>query len=465
MVPRILIAGTESGSGKTSLAMAIVSALVRRGFKVQTFKTGPDFLDPTYLAAASGRPCYNLDGWMCGREYVERLFARSTAGADCAVIEGVMGLFDGAGPSGLAGSSAEIAAWLRAPVILVANAHGMARSYAALVSGFTSFDKTVTVIGSIANHCGSPHHVAILNTALKTSGLPTLMGAVPRGGLPAVESRHLGLVTADPLTNCGPSVLDAFAESAERHLSVDALIHAMKEAPDIDISIKDCDHSPMAGIRLGVARDAAFHFYYQDLFDELRRRGCEIAWFSPLQDKELPQGIDGLYIGGGYPEVFAEALSANRAMIGAIRRYVETGRPAYAECGGLMYLSRGVMLLDGSRRPLCGVVPAETRMLGRLRRLGYAEATLVEDSLWGNAGDVLRGHEFHYSELVSDPAGSDGWSTVYSRAGRSDAIESPEGFQRGNVLTSYLHIHLASHPKSINRFISQCIKARPHAVA
>src|SRR3990172_307832 len=235
MIPRILIAGTESGSGKTSLAMAIVSALVRRGLTVQTFKIGPDFLDPTYLAAASGRPCYNLDGWMCGREYVERLFARSIAGADCAVIEGVMGLFDGADPSGPAGCSAEIAAWLRAPVILVANAHGMARRFAAFVSGFTFFDKTATVIGAIANHCGSPRHAAILDTALKTAGLPPLMGAVPRDGLPAVESRHLGLVTADPLTNCGPSVLNAFAESAEQHLSIDTLIRAMKEAPDLDV--------------------------------------------------------------------------------------------------------------------------------------------------------------------------------------------------------------------------------------
>jgi len=464
MIPRILIAGTESGSGKTSLAMAIISALIRRGLTVQTFKIGPDFLDPTYLAAASGRPCYNLDGWMCGREYVERLYARSIAGADCAVIEGVMGLFDGADPSGLAGCSAEIAAWLQAPIILVANAHGMARSFAALVSGFKYFDKAVTVIGVIANHCGSSHHAAILNTALKTASLPPLMGAVPRGGLPMVESRHLGLVTADPLTNCGSSVLDAFAEGAERYLSIDTLLQAMKEAPDLDISIMDCDHFPMGNIRLGVPRDAAFHFYYSDLFDELRQRGCEIAWFSPLRDEELPQGIDGLYIGGGYPEEFAEALSANQTMIGNIRRYVETGRPLYAECGGLIYLSRAVTLLNGSRHPLCGVLPAETRMLGRLRRLGYTEVTLIDDSLWGKAGDVLRGHEFHYSELVSDPTGTDGWSTVYNRAAGFNTIENPEGFQRGRVLASYIHMHLASHPKSINRFILQCIQARSEAV-
>lgn len=464
MIPRILIAGTESGSGKTSITTAVVSALVRRGLTVQTFKVGPDFLDPTYLAAASGRPCYNLDGWMCGREYAERLFARAVTGADCAVIEGVMGLFDGADASGTAGSSAEIASWLRAPVILVANAHGMARSYAALVAGFMAFDKTITVVGSIANHCGSERHSAMLSAALNSAGLPPLMGAVPRGGLPAVESRHLGLVTADPQKNCSAYVLDAFAESAERHCSLDSILRAMKGAPDLDFPLPEaaCATTP---VRLGVARDAAFHFYYHDLFDELRRRGCEIVWFSPLRDEELPQGIDGLYIGGGYPEVFAEALSANHAMLGAVSSYAETGRPVYAECGGLMYLSKGIALLDGSRHPLCGVLPAEARMLDRLRRLGYSEITLEADSLWGNAGDVLRGHEFHYSELLSDPAGSGGWSAVYRRNGRSGSTGCPEGFQRGRVLASYVHMHLAGNPRAIDRFIAQCVQARSCAVA
>jgi cobyrinic acid a,c-diamide synthase len=457
-LPRIVIAGVQSGVGKTVLTLSIVARLTRRGLKVQTFKVGPDFLDPTHLAIASGRPCYNLDGWMCGRDHVERLFARVTRDADLAVIEGVMGLFDGAEPSGLEGSSAEIAAWLAAPVLLVVNTHGMVGSLAALVAGYAGFEEAVSVDGVIANFCGSERHQALLAESLKSAGLPPLVGAIPRGGLPELRSRHLGLVSADPSENLTPAILDALAEAAERFLSLDEILRLARQAPSLALPLPEWDSAPER-IRLGVAYDQAFHFYYQDLFDELRRWGCVIVPFSPLRDACLPGGIDGLYLGGGYPEEFAEALSANESMLESIRRFARSGRPLYAECGGLIYLSRAVTTREGRRYPLLGLLPAETRMLDRRKFLGYAEITLKEDSLWGKAGDRLRGHEFHYSELLSDPAGQGGWFPVYRFQGHRHGAQREEGFQQGGLLASYVHLHLASRPQALGRFVEICARS------
>lgn len=454
-VPRILIGGVQSGVGKTALTLSIVAGLKRRGLKVQTFKAGPDFLDPTHLAMASGRPCYNLDGWMGGRDHVERLFARVTRDADLAVIEGVMGLFDGAEPRGLEGSSAEIADWLQAPVLLVVNAHGMARSLAALVAGYAGFEKAVRVDGVIANFCGSERHQALLAESLAAAGLPPLVGAIPRGGLPEMRSRHLGLVSADPSENLTPAILDALADAAERLLSLDEILRLARQAPSLSLPLPEWDPVPER-IRLGVAHDQAFHFYYQDLFDELGRRGCALVRFSPLRDACLPQGIDGLYLGGGYPEEFAAALSANGGMLESIRRFAASGRPLYAECGGLIYLCRAITTKEGKKYPLLGLLPAEARMLDRRKFLGYVEVTLKEDSLWGKAGDMLRGHEFHYSELLSDPAGQGGWSPAYHLQRRRHGSQAEEGFQHGRMLASYVHLHLASRPEAMGRFIEMC---------
>jgi cobyrinic acid a,c-diamide synthase len=452
----------QSGVGKTALTLSIVAGLTRRGLKVQTFKVGPDFLDPTHLAMASGRPCYNLDGWMCGRAHVERLFARVTRDADLAVIEGVMGLFDGVEPSSTEGSSAEITAWLQAPVLLVVNAHGMAHSLAALVAGYAGFEKAVRVEGVIANFCGSVHHQALLAESLAAAGLPPLVGAIPRGGLPEMRSRHLGLVTADPSENLTPAILDALAGAAERFLSLDQVLRLARQAPSLSLPLLEEDRVPER-VRLGVAHDQAFHFYYQDLFDELGRRGCAVVRFSPLRDARLPQGIDGLYLGGGYPEEFAVALSANGSMLESIRRFAASGRPVYAECGGLIYLSQAITTKEGRRYPLLGLLPAEARMLDRRKFLGYVEVTLTEDSLWGRAGDRLRGHEFHYSELLSDPAGQGGWTPAYRLQRRRQGSEAEEGFQQGGILASYVHLHLASRPEAVGRFIELCARsgARP----
>jgi len=453
--PTLVIAGTHSGSGKTSLALALTRALTRRGLAVQTFKVGPDFLDPTYLALASGRPCYNLDGWMAGREHVCRLFERAAADADVALVEGVMGLFDGADTAGPEGSTAEIARWLDAPILLVANVHGMARSLAALVRGFATFEPDLRIRGVVANHCGSERHAEWLADTLQAAGLPPLVGAIPRGAFPQLASRHLGLVTADERF-LPEAVLDSLANALEQHLSLETLFPGWVEEKATTPSPATGETGFPARLRIGAARDAAFHFYYQDLFDTLATAGCETVFFSPLSDRRLPEGISGLYLGGGYPEAHASALAANGEILAAIREYAASGKPLYAECGGLMYLSRGLLEAGGRFHPFLGILPARTRMLDGKKALGYVEITLTADSLWGRYGDLFRGHEFHYSELIDDPVADPAWRTVYAlRRRRSEAAEA-EGFQKEAILASYTHLYYASLPAAIDHFIAHC---------
>ena len=452
--PRIVIGGTESGAGKTSLTLALVAALRRRGTRVQTFKVGPDFLDPSYLSIASGRPCYNLDGWMMGRDYVEKLVARTTADADIAVIEGVMGLFDGASHDSLEGSTAEIAAWLRAPVILVADVYGVARSLAPVVKGFASFERHVRVAGVIANRCGSVRHGIMLAEALRASRLPPMVAAIPQGALPALPERHLGLVTADS-RNLPPQALDELADAFEHHSTLGEIVNMARSAPFLYVEAPE--RKGIEGrARLGVACDAAFHFYYRDVLDELEDRGCTLVRFSPVADRALPEGLDALYLGGGYPEEEAAELSANGPMLASVRDFAASGRPVYAECGGLMYLCREMETVDGRRHPMAGILPAATKMHRGLQALAYVDVTLKEDSLWGLAGESVRGHEFHHSSLTSNPAGVEGWRSVYRM--RTLRAEAPveEGFQKGNVLASYAHLHLASRPRALERFIASC---------
>jgi len=460
--PRIVIAGTHSGVGKTSLTLAFVAALRKRGYRVQTFKAGPDFLDPSYLAVASGRPCYNLDGWMTDRNYVCRLFARAAKNADIAVIEGVMGLFDGADPADSTGSTAEIAAWLNAPALLIVDAHGASRSLAATVKGYADFEKDVHVACVLANRSGSERHKTWLADSLAAAQLPPLIGAIPRDVLSGLPSRHLGLVSADA-GNVSQALLDNYADAVERYASVDEFLHIARSAPPLNINTfsNNRDMSPACEggnqrVTIGVARDAAFHFYYQDMFDELAALGCDLYFFSPVADNRLPGDLDALYIGGGYPEEQAAELSANKAMLADIREFATSGRSIYAECGGLMYLCSALKKQDGVAFPMADVIPATTRMLDKKKSLGYAEVTLNSNSLWGLKGTKLRGHEFHYSELTSDPAIADGWNAVYEVKRRRMPETAGEGFQKGRILASYVHLHLAARPEALRHFISLC---------
>ncbi len=455
-IPRIVIAGTQSGTGKTSLSLALVLSLKRKGLRIQTYKIGPDFLDPSYLTLASGRPCYNLDGWMTEKEYVLELFRRTAKDVDIAVIEGVMGLFDGSDPGSSEGSTAEMARWLDAPVLMVVNVHGMARSLSAVVKGCVEFERDLKIAGVIANHSGSDQHKDWLSQSLRSASLPPLLGAIPRGGFPTLPSRHLGLVTADSQI-LSPGILEGLAEASEQYISVDATLEIARQAAPLSITEPARDAKPrLKRVSLGVAYDRAFHFYYPDNLDELKARGCDLVFFSPLEDKKLPEEIDALYIGGGYPEEYAEPLAENREMQEAVRQFARRGLPLYAECGGLMYLTQGIETTQGRRCPMVGLLPVWSRMLNRLKSLGYVEVTLTSNSLWGKRGAVLRGHEFHYSELVGSPQEDPLWTPVYRIKRHRPGGILIEGYQQKRVLASYVHLHWASQSRSAETFINQC---------
>ncbi len=444
-VPAVLIGAASSGTGKTTLSLALTRALTRRGLRVQTFKVGPDFLDPTHLALASGRPCYNLDGWMCGTAYVRALFAQKTADADVAVIEGVMGLFDGASPDSIEGSSAEVARLLDVPVLLVANVRGMSRSLAALVRGFADFEPGVRLAGVIANHCGSERHADLLCTALQSAGLPPLLGAIPTDAFPSLASRHLGLVAAesDTLT---PAILDQLADTLEKHTNLHTLLAPSPRPSPLPL--------PSPSLRIGIARDAAFFFYYPDNLEALEAQGVCLVPFSPLTDPALPSDLDGIYLGGGYPELHAGSLSANHTMLASLRDFATHGGTVFAECGGLMLLARSVETVEGVVYPMAGILPVRTRMRPRRQVLGYVEVMLTADGHWGREGTLLRGHEFHYSEII-DPAAAaaEGWQPAYECRYRRSEKPGEGGLRRGRILAGYPHLQFASHPEQVSAFI------------
>jgi cobyrinic acid a,c-diamide synthase len=344
--------------------------------------------------------------------------------------------------------------------LLVTHVHGLARSIAALVKGYATFDPDVHVAGVVANRCGSQRHGEWLAESLAAFDLPPVLAAIPRGAFPDLPSRHLGLVTADA-RSFSPEILNVLGETLERYGQVDRILEMANHAPALVVEpVASNRLESNAKVRIGIAYDEAFHFYYQDNLDSLEAHGCELVRFSPLTDRSLPEKLDGMYIGGGYPEEHANALSENCSMMDEVRTYSASGRPLYAECGGLMYLAQGIECLDGSRVPLVGLLPFWTRMLGRLKSLGYVEFTLSEDSLFGRAGDLLRGHEFHYSELIGEALFDNGWQDVYRGQRRRSASIMREGFQRGRTLASYVHVHFASRPHAVESFVSNCINAR-----
>ena len=449
----LVIAGTSSGVGKTSLTLGLARALTRRSLRVQPYKVGPDFLDPTYLARATGRTCYNLDGWMTDREYVEYLFDRHTDDANLALIEGVMGMFDGADPASLAGSTAEIAAWLDVPVLLIVDAHGLSRSLAAIVKGFAEFEPGIRIVGVLANRIGSPRHRTWLADALEGASLPPLLGAVPRDAFTPLESRYLGLATADE-DSLSEARIEQLADACEQHVDMER-IALFASAPTSEAgSSSSTPGKP--GLRIAVAHDAAFHFTYPDNLEALTMQGAELVRFSPLTDEQLPSRIHGLYLPGGYPELHAKTLSSNRSLLADIRRFAESGGCIHAECGGLMALGGEFITVDGSRLPMAGVLPIVTKMRDRRKMLGYVEVTLRQDSLWGPAGSVIRGHEFHYSEIVEDHTAAAAWRPAYdARRRRRDAVE-PAGYYKGNTVAGYVHLHWASRPDMLEHFLAHC---------
>jgi cobyrinic acid a,c-diamide synthase len=460
LLPRLVIAGTASGVGKTTAVVALTRALRATGLKVAVFKCGPDYLDPTYHTRASGSVSQNLDGWMMGKDAVRATFARASQGADIALIEGVMGLFDGASPTGEEGSTAEIAKWLEAPVVLVIDAGGMARSIAAVAQGFASFDPDVRIGAVLANRVGSSGHLDLLRKALKA---PPILGGFPRDREHVFPERHLGLFSADE-DHVPESLLEHWGAAATAWCAVNALVDLARTAPRSAAPFEDALGAVKKRCRIGLARDEAFHFYYADNLARLEAHGAELVPFSPLHDAALPD-VDGLYIGGGYPEAHAAALAANTPMHEAVRAFAARNAPIYAECGGLMYLTNAIATLDGARHPMVGLIPSEARMCAKLQALGYVEVETQAKTILGGPGSRFRGHQFRYSELspsLSPSPSSEGGGVdqVYSLRRRRGGDTLLEGYRVRSVLASYVHAHWASNPRIAEAFVESCVRAR-----
>ena len=436
------IAAPRSGEGKTTASIALMRALARRGLRVQGFKCGPDYIDPTFHAQATGLPACNLDTWMMGRDGVRALWDSRAHDADAAVCEGVMGLFDSRDPGDPAGGTADCARALGLPVVLVFNGRGMAGSVAALVAGFQlhAVRMGVRLVGAIANNVGSPRHADILRQALERANLPPLFGALPRREEWRLPERQLGLL---PSEEAGTTAawLDALAEMAEQHLDIDRLLAlTTSKRPEAPAPLPSENVRPR---RMGIAKDKAFCFYYEENERVLRSQGWEPVPFSPLADTALPIGIEALYLGGGYPEVFARELSRNAAMRENIRDFAARGGEIYAECGGYMYLCTTLEASEeagGTRDdrriwPMCGVIDATARMGGRIRSLGYREASMLSGAPFGLRHETFRGHEFHWSdiELHRD------YPPLYEVRTRSGVEKAGVAF--GNVRAGYVHLY------------------------
>jgi cobyrinic acid a,c-diamide synthase len=451
VVARVVIAGTSSGAGKTTVACGIIGALRAAGRTVQGFKVGPDYIDPSYHAVASGRPGRNLDAFLSGPELVAPLTRHGARGADVAVVEGVMGMFDGASGRGELASTAHVAKLLRAPVLLVVDANAMARSAAAIVHGYRTFDPDVDVAGVIFNRVGSDHHEELLRDAVADLGVPVL-GALRRDARVVAPERHLGLVPAVEREERTRAALDALAEAVARYADLEAIERLARAAPDVLGAAwsPDPPSEPVAsGTRIAIARGPAFSFHYEENLELLAAAGAELVGFDPTLDEALPEGARALILAGGFPEVFGAELEANARLRAAIATFARDGRPILAECGGLLYLCE---TLDD--HAMCGVLPARGRMAGRLT-LGYREATAATATPWLDAGTRVRGHEFHYSALET-PGGEPAWTLAVRGAMR------PDGIVAGGVQAGYLHVHWAAHPDVALRF-ARAAAARPVA--
>ena len=435
-----VIAAPSSGSGKTTITLGLLRCFARDGIAASSFKVGPDYIDPAFHAAASGRPCPNIDTWAMRPETAAALYGRAAAGADIVIGEGVMGLFDGAQvpPGAPSGSTADVAAALGLPVILVIDAGAQAQSAAAVIHGFATFRADVTVAAVIFNRVGSPRHADMLKAAAAPLGIPVL-GCVPRSPAIAVPDRHLGLVQASEM-----AALDAFLDDAAdlvaAHVDLAALraILAGPAAPPVSTPMSPPASSPVPplGQRIAVAADDAFRFAYGHVIDGWRAAGAEILPFSPLAGDTPDDTADAVYLPGGYPELHAGKLAANGAFLDGLRSAADRGAAVYGECGGFMVLGDALIDADGGVHAMAGLLPVKTSFADRRLHLGYRNATLAADTPLGAAGDTFGAHEFHYARLVEEGAAD----TLFSVTDAAGSALGPMGFRSGNTMGSFIHL-------------------------
>lgn len=455
---RIVLAGSASNVGKTTLAAGMIAALRRRGLAIQPFKVGPDYIDPTYHTLAAGLPSRTLDSWLVPHDRLRACFAHTIRHADVAIIEGMMGLYDGQEYRSDTGSTAEVAKLLNAPVVVILDVSAQARSAAATALGHMRLDPAVQIVGFVCNRTGGPGHYRGVKAAIEgATGLPVL-GGVPRTEKVVIPERHLGLLPAGERGDLRP-LIEALADLITEHCDLDALLALARNAPPLAVAEEDMPLFAETPITPGgsghpviaVARDRAFSFYYEDNLDLLRLAGAEIVPFSPLDDAHLPRGTAGLVLGGGFPEVYAAELTANVPLRRELREAVADGMPCYAECGGLMYLTEALIDDAGNRHLMAGLLPGHAVMGGRWPHLGYTTVRALRDTPLLRAGEETRGHEFHYSTWEGAPLETPRAYALHDARG-----EHPEGYASGNLLASYVHLHFWSLPVLATRFVAAC---------
>jgi len=457
-VPRIIIAATNSGCGKTTVTAGILAALVKRGLKVQPFKVGPDYIDPMFHTFITGNASRNLDSWMLNEDTVSYLFSKNAEGMDIAVIEGVMGLYDGFGGRSDIGSTAHISRIIKAPVILVVNGDGMSLSIASLVQGFANFNKSVRIKGIIINNVGNEGHYRLLKEIIEEHTGISVLGYLPWMEGCSLESRHLGLVPSDEIEGLKEKI-DLLSAQVEKTIDLELLLKLAEQAEDgmkaptlLGLSAPEARD----GVRIAVARDKAFNFYYKDNLELMEMMGAELVYFSPLEDDRLPGDIHGLYIGGGYPELFAKELQDNTSMREDIKGSIIEGLPAYAECGGLMYMSESISGKDVGTYEMVGIIPGKSEMTASLQRFGYVDIEIICDNVLSRCGQKIRGHEFHYSTIKVDGAVPVCYRVVKRRKGGETAWNC--GFKMFNLLAGYPHLHFWGNVEFARRFIDRCVE-------
>jgi len=452
---RLVIAGTGSGVGKTTLTIGLMAALKRRGLVVQGFKCGPDYIDPSYHTAVTGRVSRNLDSWMLSPAGAKEVFVRGSQGADISIIEGVMGFFDGKNPLNNEGSTAHISQITESPVVLVVNCQSMARSAAAIVKGFQCFADGMNIVGVIANKVGSEGHYKIVKQAIEQECRVPVIGYLKREDQIEIPERHLGLVPSLERGELQP-FFDRLADLMEQSINLDQLL-AVSEAPVIHAEPNLFAPQPVtAPVKIAVAKDAAFNFYYRENLELLELYGAECVFFSPLAGEAVPDGVDGLYIGGGFPEEFAAELSGNEEVKESFRRAVASGLPTLAECGGYMYLTEEIVTTAGVSYPMVGIIPGKVTMQKKWAALGYREIKGHADNFLLGEDDLARGHEFHYSTFAAkeNAAITHAYQTKGMRGMNS------EGYLSGNLVAGYTHFHFGSNPQVVRRWIEKCKEVR-----
>ncbi|WP_209123210.1 cobyrinate a,c-diamide synthase [Alkalihalobacillus sp. BA299] len=453
MQRRLVIAGTNSGVGKTTLTIGLMAAFKRKGLTVQGFKCGPDYIDPSYHTAVTGRHSRNVDSWMLDHDIVNDIFVEASQGADLSMIEGVMGFYDGKSPKSNVGSTAEISLLLQAPVILVVNIASMARSAAAIVKGYQMLDPNVNIAGVILNQAGSKGHFELCKTAVEQECDVPVVGYLLKGDGLTIPERHLGLIPAIERGELDEFFYELGDVVADR-IDLEELLRISEQGPALelktDLFLKQDEGERK--VKIAVAYDSAFNFYYRENFKLLERAGAELVFFSPLAGETLPIGVDGLYIGGGFPEEFAKELSENDQAKLDIRNAISNGLPTFAECGGFMYLTEFMANRQGETFPMVGMIPGKVKMQERLAALGYRQVTAIDETFLLKKNEEARGHEFHYSIFESDEELP---KAHYIKALRG---EKEEGYKTDNLVAGYTHIHFASNPQIAVSFVDKCLQ-------